>query len=125
MRSILPSFTSIAGVRETFSPGTTCPPPMRARISRRRNGGSSCAARPWAITGRQPEPPNFRQSKSREKMRAATKPCFAFLAGLACAVLAINAKADAVADFYAGNQINLFVSSATGGGYDNYARLLA
>jgi tripartite-type tricarboxylate transporter receptor subunit TctC len=58
-------------------------------------------------------------------MRAATKLCFCLFAVLGCAGFATNAAADAVADFYAGNQINLFVSSATGGGYDNYARLLA
>ena len=35
------------------------------------------------------------------------------------------AQADAVADFYKANQISVFVSSAPGGGYDNYARMLA
>src|SRR5258708_28601909 len=32
---------------------------------------------------------------------------------------------DAVAQFYKGKQINLFVGSSAGGGYDTYARLLA
>jgi tripartite-type tricarboxylate transporter receptor subunit TctC len=40
-------------------------------------------------------------------------------------VLPHVAWADAVADFYKGNQISIFVSSAPGGGYDNYARMLA
>src|SRR3979411_959952 len=32
---------------------------------------------------------------------------------------------DAVAQFYKGKQINLYVGSSAGGGYDTYARLLA
>src|SRR5947209_10918606 len=32
---------------------------------------------------------------------------------------------DAVAQFYRGKQINLYVGSSAGGGYDTYARLLA
>src|SRR3954449_9949401 len=35
------------------------------------------------------------------------------------------ANAETIADFYKSNQISLFVSSAPGGGYDNYARMLA
>ena len=44
-----------------------------------------------------------------------------------CAVLAVaSAQAqDAVAQFYRGKQINLYVGSSAGGGYDTYARLLA
>ena len=48
---------------------------------------------------------------------------------VAVSVLALlpahNARADRVADFYKGKQINLIVGSATGGGYDVYARVLA
>jgi tripartite-type tricarboxylate transporter receptor subunit TctC len=44
---------------------------------------------------------------------------------LVFAVSLTNANADPIADFYKGNQISLFVSSAPGGGYDNYARMLA
>jgi tripartite-type tricarboxylate transporter receptor subunit TctC len=44
---------------------------------------------------------------------------------VALIVLPHVARADAIADFYKGNQISIFVSSAPGGGYDNYARMLA
>jgi tripartite-type tricarboxylate transporter receptor subunit TctC len=47
------------------------------------------------------------------------------LCAISCAARPIAARADAVADFYRNNQISLYVSSAPGGGYDNYARLLA
>jgi tripartite-type tricarboxylate transporter receptor subunit TctC len=36
-----------------------------------------------------------------------------------------QAKADAVADFYHGRTVTLFVGYSVGGGYDNYARVLA
>src|SRR5689334_6018960 len=35
------------------------------------------------------------------------------------------ASADSIRDFYAGKQIQLIISTATGGGYDAYARTLA
>jgi tripartite-type tricarboxylate transporter receptor subunit TctC len=42
------------------------------------------------------------------------------------ALLAIPAAAqDAVAQFYRGKQINLYIGTSAGGGYDTYARLLA
>src|SRR6476660_774903 len=41
------------------------------------------------------------------------------------ALAATPAHADTVADFYKGKQINLIVGYGPGGGYDNYARLLA
>src|ERR1700692_2829818 len=45
---------------------------------------------------------------------------------LAALSLASPARAqDAVAQFYKGKQINLYVGSSAGGGYDTYARLLA
>ena len=45
------------------------------------------------------------------------------LAGLLClAPLATGARADAVADFYKGKQISLYVSFPPGGGYDIYSR---
>jgi tripartite-type tricarboxylate transporter receptor subunit TctC len=36
-----------------------------------------------------------------------------------------SARADAVADFYKGKNVNLIVSYGPGGGYDVYARVLA
>jgi tripartite-type tricarboxylate transporter receptor subunit TctC len=51
--------------------------------------------------------------------------------GLAVAALAALAAAnpvqaqDAVAQFYKGKQINLYIGTSAGGGYDTYARLLA
>jgi tripartite-type tricarboxylate transporter receptor subunit TctC len=44
---------------------------------------------------------------------------------LALIVLAAPARADPVAEFYKGRQINVIVGYGTGGGYDVYARLLA
>lgn len=46
---------------------------------------------------------------------------------LACflAFAATNARAQSVADFYRGKQITLITSASVGGGYDQYARLLA
>jgi tripartite-type tricarboxylate transporter receptor subunit TctC len=47
------------------------------------------------------------------------------LAVLTClAVTPVNAQ-DAVADFFRGKQITIFVGSSAGGGYDTYARLIA
>ena len=48
------------------------------------------------------------------------------LAGLLClAPLTTGARADAVADFYKGKQISLYVSFPPGGGYDIYSRFFA
>jgi tripartite-type tricarboxylate transporter receptor subunit TctC len=43
----------------------------------------------------------------------------------ALAALPDQAKADAVADFYRGRTVTLYVGYSVGGGYDNYARVLA
>ena len=48
------------------------------------------------------------------------------IGALLLTTLAAPARAqDAVAQFYKGKQINLYVGSSAGGGYDTYARLLA
>ncbi len=48
------------------------------------------------------------------------------LATLGLALLPAQiARADAVTDFYAGKRLTLITSASTGGGYDQYARLLA
>jgi tripartite-type tricarboxylate transporter receptor subunit TctC len=53
-------------------------------------------------------------------------PGFVAAAALAALAFASPARAqDAVAQFYKGKQINLYVGSSAGGGYDTYARLLA
>jgi len=55
------------------------------------------------------------------------RPSF-FLSSLVAGTLALMpcpAAADAVADFYRGKSINLYVSFPPGGGYDIYARVLA
>src|SRR5690349_19171863 len=45
---------------------------------------------------------------------------------LAALLAAVPAQAqDTVAQFYRGKQINLYIGSTPGGGYDAYARLLA
>ncbi len=47
------------------------------------------------------------------------------VAALAALIAAVPASAQSVPDFYRGKRINLYVSSTVGGGYDQYARLLA
>jgi tripartite-type tricarboxylate transporter receptor subunit TctC len=47
------------------------------------------------------------------------------LAAIGSAAPVRPASAQSVADFYKGRQVNFVVSTATGGGYDAYARLLA
>jgi tripartite-type tricarboxylate transporter receptor subunit TctC len=47
------------------------------------------------------------------------------VAAALAATLAQEAAAQSAADFYKGKQVNFIVSTATGGGYDAYARLLA
>jgi tripartite-type tricarboxylate transporter receptor subunit TctC len=49
----------------------------------------------------------------------------AIVAGLALLVSATPPRAETVADFYRGKQITLVTSASVGGGYDQYARLLA
>jgi tripartite-type tricarboxylate transporter receptor subunit TctC len=46
-------------------------------------------------------------------------------AAIALLVLTQTAQAQSVADFFRGKRINVYVSSTVGGGYDQYARLLA
>src|SRR5690349_9525030 len=47
------------------------------------------------------------------------------LPALAAVLLASPALAqDPIADFYKGKQVNIFIGSSAGGGYDTYARLL-
>ena len=52
------------------------------------------------------------------------KTLAAFLIVIATAA-ATNARADAVADFYKGKSINIYIGFGPGGGYDIYARMLA
>jgi tripartite-type tricarboxylate transporter receptor subunit TctC len=48
------------------------------------------------------------------------------LCGIALAFSIFDqAKADPVADFYRGRNVNLYIGYSVGGGYDNYARVLA
>jgi tripartite-type tricarboxylate transporter receptor subunit TctC len=42
-----------------------------------------------------------------------------------CLVVAVDARADAVSDFYKGKSINLIAGFPPGGGYDTYVRVLA
>ena len=44
---------------------------------------------------------------------------------LACLILASQARADSVSDFYKGKTVTFIVGYGTGGGYDVFARLLA
>ena len=45
--------------------------------------------------------------------------------GLACVTASASALADAVADFYKGKDVELYIGYKPGGGYDGYARLVA
>jgi tripartite-type tricarboxylate transporter receptor subunit TctC len=45
--------------------------------------------------------------------------------GLALTLSIVCGEADPVADFYRGRNINLYIGYSVGGGYDNYARVLA
>ena len=54
-----------------------------------------------------------------------TLPAFALTTVVSAALLALPAKADAVADFYRGKTVTLAVGYGPGGGYDIYARLVA
>ncbi|MFM2130223.1 MAG: hypothetical protein RL477_1769 [Pseudomonadota bacterium] len=56
-------------------------------------------------------------------MKKASVVCAAAAAGLAFA--ATPASADAIADFYKGKTVTVFIGYAAGGGYDEYARFLA
>jgi tripartite-type tricarboxylate transporter receptor subunit TctC len=56
--------------------------------------------------------------RSRTFIGAVTSACVALAA-------ATHANAQSVADFYRGKRINLVTSASVGGGYDQYARLLA
>jgi len=47
------------------------------------------------------------------------------IVGMAFALFATPASADAVSDFYAGKTVTLYVGYSPGGGYDTYARTLA
>jgi tripartite-type tricarboxylate transporter receptor subunit TctC len=54
-----------------------------------------------------------------------TPTAFALTTVVSAALLALPAKADAVADFYRGKTVTLAVGYGPGGGYDVYARLVA
>src|SRR5436305_1021503 len=54
-----------------------------------------------------------------------TRTCAAAGALLAFVAAAPASAQDPVAQFYRGKQINLFIGTTPGGGYDTYARLLA
>jgi tripartite-type tricarboxylate transporter receptor subunit TctC len=45
--------------------------------------------------------------------------------GLACVTASASVLADAVADFYKGKDVELYIGYKPGGGYDGYARLVA
>src|ERR1700730_15077555 len=47
------------------------------------------------------------------------------LCGVAFAGMLGQANADPIADFYHGRNVNLYIGYSVGGGYDNYARVLA
>jgi len=44
---------------------------------------------------------------------------------LIAVILPLSARADAVADFYQGKTVSIYVGFGPGGGYDAYAQLLA
>src|SRR5262249_35198513 len=66
---------------------------------------------------------------ARRRSQEMTSKWFGLLPAIAAAALAmftpIAQAQDAVAQFYRGKQISLYIGSTPGGGYDAYARLLA
>lgn len=58
-------------------------------------------------------------------MRPATIARWIVLLCLSAIAMTATASAQSVGEFYRGKRINLYVSSTVGGGYDQYARLLA
>src|ERR1700752_3836613 len=58
-------------------------------------------------------------------MRPATIARWIAVVWAAATALPAGASAQPVADFFRGKRISLYVSSTVGGGYDQYARLLA
>src|SRR5690242_21117100 len=48
-----------------------------------------------------------------------------FVAAATLTYAAASARADAVADFYKGKQISVYIGFSAGGGYDAYARLVS
>src|SRR5262245_58541272 len=58
-------------------------------------------------------------------MRPATVARWVAVLCAAATALPSSASAQSVADFFRGKRINMYVSSTVGGGYDQYARLLA
>lgn len=65
-----------------------------------------------------------RRSRGGAAIRARSGAIFAVLV-LGSLVGAAAGRAEGVADFYAGKQLNLYIGYSPGGGYDTYARLLA
>jgi tripartite-type tricarboxylate transporter receptor subunit TctC len=57
--------------------------------------------------------------------RSATARWPLLVLGVCAAFAAAVSRADAVADFYAGKQVSLYIGYSPGGGYDTYARVLA
>jgi tripartite-type tricarboxylate transporter receptor subunit TctC len=58
-------------------------------------------------------------------MRPATVVRWIAVVWAVAAALPVDARAESAAEFFRGKRINLYVSSTVGGGYDQYARLLA
>jgi tripartite-type tricarboxylate transporter receptor subunit TctC len=56
--------------------------------------------------------------------RQQTRRLAALAVGLGAVLVGWPARSDGVADFYAGRTVQLVIGYATGGGYDDYARLL-
>lgn len=57
--------------------------------------------------------------------RRTVRPLVALVACLAACMIPVLAAAKEPADFFAGKQVHLLVSAASGGAYDTYARLIA
>lgn len=57
--------------------------------------------------------------------RAFVSPFVVMVSAFAATLPPVNAKADAVADFYKGKTVEIYIGYTSGGGYDVYARLLA
>src|SRR5215475_4070382 len=64
-------------------------------------------------------------ARQSAKQRYRERNLLRAFAALALLLVAADARADGVADFYRGKQVNIVVGYGSGGGYDVYARLVA
>ena len=95
--------------------------------NRRGAAARSCSIRRWTDRSirRRANAPRTWEERRCAPATIARWIAVLWAAALPAVVLPSGASAQSVADFYRGKRINMYVSSTVGGGYDQYARLLA